>query len=388
MINNINFKKWLVKSEAIEYQPENWMKFHRQMTNKFKKFEEKYTQEFFQKIKKEIKRLEDDYCSDRERNFLIYAGSYVSFIAKIFEEDLYKSASNEMEYIANSKCGELTRKIDKYNSVFVYAKDDTHYREYYEEFLNEFESQTSYRDNCGEERYEEVMTIVNTVKKLVSDFDEYINNTKIVTEKHKIRCYVYYKRYDKGGSSYLKDRIDFPPHQDVEYLYHATSNLPAILSQGFKYTKELDYPAGLGGSEDYVISFTSNPNIAKSIASLLKQSVKIAKGEISSEDIIKRYKRLNLITDEDIESCKINYHQDDKKMAFCLFIRAMSNADEKGLRYNPFGTSRLDPFFKTNINDIGVIKAKIDMSKVRSYLPAEEEYRIPKEAIMSFEKYQ
>ena len=73
-------------------------------------------------------------------------------------------------------------------------------------------------------------------------------------------------------------------------------------------------------------------------------------------------------------------------MAFCLFIRAMSNADEKGLRYNPFGTSRLDPFFKTNINDIGVIKAKIDMSKVRSYLPAEEEYRIPKEAIMSFEK--
>ena len=52
MINNINFKKWLVKSEAIEYQPENWLKFHRQMTNKFKKFEEKYTKEFFQKIKK------------------------------------------------------------------------------------------------------------------------------------------------------------------------------------------------------------------------------------------------------------------------------------------------------------------------------------------------
>ena len=57
MINNINFKKWLVKSEAIEYQPENWLKFHRQMTNKFKKFEEKYTKEFFQKIKKEIKRI-------------------------------------------------------------------------------------------------------------------------------------------------------------------------------------------------------------------------------------------------------------------------------------------------------------------------------------------
>lgn len=386
MINDINFKDWLVKSEAIEYQPENWLKFHRQMKNKFKKFEEKYTQEFFQKIKKEIKRLEDDYCSDRERNFLIYAGSYVSFIAKIFEEDLYKSASNEMEYIANSKCGELTRKIEKNNSVFVYAKDDTHYREYYEEFLNKFESQTSYRGNCGEERYQEFMPTFNTIKNLVKDFDEYINNTKIVTEKHKIRCYVYYKRYDKGETTYLKDRSDFPPHQDVEYLYHATSNLPAILSQGFKYTKELDYPAGLGGSEDYVISFTSNPNIAKSIASLLKQSVKIAKGEISSEDVIKRYKRLNLITDKEIESCK--YHQDDKRMAFCLFIRAMSNADEKGLRYNPFGTSRLDPFFKTNINDIGVIKAKIDMSKVRSYLPAEEEYRIPKEAIISFEKYQ
>ena len=387
MINNINFKKWLVKSEAIEYQPENWMKFHRQMTNKFKKFEEKYTQEFFQKIKKEIKRLEDDYCSDRERNFLIYAGSYVSFIAKIFEEDLYKSASNEMEYIANSKCGELTRKIDKYKSVFVYAKDDTHYREYYEEFLNEFESQTSYRDNCGEERYEEVMTIVNTVKKLVSDFDEYINNTKIVTEKHKIRCYVYYKRYDKGGSSYLKDRIDFPPHQDVEYLYHATSNLPAILSQGFKYKKELDFPTGLGGGNN-LISFTSNPSIAKLIASFLKQAVKIAKGETSSEDIIKRYKRLNLITDKEIEGSKINY-KDDKNIAFELFRLANFRRDTKGLRYDPwFGNDNFNMFSKTNINDIGVIKAKIDMSKVKSYHLREEEYRVPKEAIISFEKYQ
>jgi hypothetical protein len=75
-------------------------------------------------------------------------------------------------------------------------------------------------------------------------------------------------------------------------------------------------------------------------------------------------------------------------MAFCLLNSAMTMADLKGLRYNPFGTTRLEPFFKTNINDIGVIKAKIDMSKVRSYLPAEEEYRIPKEAIISFEKYQ
>ena len=45
-------------------------------------------------------------------------------------------------------------------------------------------------------------------------------------------------------------------------------------------------------------------------------------------------------------------------------------------------------FSKTNINDIGVIKAKIDMSKVKSYHLREEEYRVPKEAIISFEKYQ
>lgn len=387
MINNINFKEWLVKSEAIEYQPENWLKFHRQMTNKFKKFEEKYTQDFFQKIKKEIKRLEDDYCSDRERNFLIYAGSYVYEIEKNFL-DPNKTALIDMEQMGKLKyhdvCSEFYYRIGLYKSIFKYANDcsdETKIR--YEEFLNEFESQTSYRDNCGEERYEEVMTIVNTVKKLVSDFAEYIKNTKIVNEKYKTRCYVYYKASDR-----LKDRSDFLPHQDVEYLYHATSNLPAIFSQGFKYTKELDYPAGLGNSEDGLISFTSNPNIAKSIASLLKQSVKIAKGEISSEDIIKRYKRLNLITDKDMEECRFDYHQDDKKMAFCLLNRVMTMAQQKGLRYNPFGTTRLEPFFKTNINDIGVIKAKIDMSKVRSYLPAEEEYRIPKEAIISFEKYQ
>lgn len=386
MINNINFKEWLVKSEAIEYQPENWMKFNRQMTNKFKKFEEKYTKEFFQKIKKEIKRLEDDYCSDRERNFLIYADIYVYEIEKNFL-DPNETALIDMEQMGKLKyhdvCSEFYRRIGLYKSIFKYANDcsdETKIR--YEEFFKDLED-PNYRGNCGEERYEEVIPIINTIKKLVADFAEYIKNTKIVNEKYKTRCNVYYK-----ASNQLKDRSDFLPHQDVEYLYHATSNLPAIFSQGFKYRKELDSPAGLGTSEDGLISFTSNPNIAKSIASLLKQSVKIAKGEISSEDIIKRYKRLNLITDKDMEECRFNYHQDDKKMAFCLFIRAISNAEAKGLRYNPVGTSRLEPFFKTNINDIGVIKAKIDMSKVGSYLPAEEEYRIPKEAIISFEKYQ
>jgi len=75
MINNINFKEWLVKSEAIEYQPENWLKFHRQMTNKFKKFEEKYTQDFFKKLKADIEKLEESGklgygCGEKEINFL------------------------------------------------------------------------------------------------------------------------------------------------------------------------------------------------------------------------------------------------------------------------------------------------------------------------------
>lgn len=382
----MNFKHWLKLSEAIEYQPENWLKFTRQMTNKFKKFETQYTQEFFQKLKKEIQRLEDDYCSNRERNLLIYAGDYVSFIARIFE-DWYKSASNEMEYISNSKCGEISQRIEKYNSAFVYVKDHPDHRKNYQEVLNDFESETSYRYNCGEERYQEVMPIINTVKKLVKDFDEYLNNTKIVTDKNKIRCYVYYKRLEKGGASDLKDRSDFPPHQDIEYLYHATSNLPAILSQGFKYKSELESPTGLGGGESDVISFTSNPNIASTIASALKQAVSIAKGTISLQDVINRYKRLNLITDNDIEESKREFTK-DHEVAFKLFRLANLRREQKGLRYDPwFGFHNFEAFSKANLNDIGVIKAKVDMSKVRSYHPAEEEYRVPKEAIIEIERY-
>ena len=120
----------------------------------------------------------------------------------------------------------------------------------------------------------------------------------------------------------------------------------------------------------------------------MKQAVKIAKGETSSEDIIKRYKRLNLITDKEIEGSKINY-KDDKNIAFELFRLANFRRDTKGLRYDPwFGNDNFNMFSKTNINDIGVIKAKIDMSKVKSYHLREEEYRVPKEAIISFEKYQ
>ena len=382
----MNFKQWLLKSEAIEYQPENWNKFQRQMINKFKRFEEKYTQEFLQKLQKEIERLEEDYCSNSERNFLIYAGNYVSFIVRIFQ-DWFKAASNQMEYIADSKCGELIQKIENYNSVFTFIKDDPDRRKNYEEGLNDFENETTYRDNCGEERYQEVIPVVNIVKKLVNDFSDYLNNTKIVTDKHKTRCYVYYKRLEKGGTSDLKDRSDFPPHQDIEYLYHATSNLPAILSQGFKYKSELESPTGLGGGESDIISFTSNPNIANTIASALKQAVKIAKGNVSSQEIINRYKRLDLITDKDIEKSKLDFSKDNE-VAFNLFRLANSRRDQKGLRYDPwFGFHNFDAFSKTNINDIGVIKAKIDMSKVRSYHPAEEEYRVPKEAVIEIEKY-
>ena len=381
----MNVKQWLNIQETIEYQPENWSKFQRQMTNKFKRFETKYTHEFLLKLKKDIEKLEEDYCGGRERNFLIHAGDYVGFIARNFE-DWYKSASNEMDYIGNSKCGELTQRIEKYNSVFVYVKDHPYYRKNYEEFLNDFENHP-YKDNCGEERYQEVMPTVNIVKTLVKDFDEYLNNTKIVTDKNKIRCYVYYKRYEKGGASDLKDRSDFPPHQDVEYMYHATSNLPAILNQGFKYKSELESPTGLGGGEANVISFTSNPNIANTIASALKQAVKIAKGTVSSQDIINRYKRLNLITDEDIEKSKLDYSK-DSEIAFELFRLANLRRDQKGLRYDPwFGFHNFDAFSKTNINDIGVVKAKIDMSKVKSYHPAEEEYRVPKDAIIEIEKH-
>lgn len=381
----MNFKQWLDIQEAIEYQPENWLKFHRQMINKFKRFEAKYTHEFLQELKKEIQRLKDDYCSTREKNFLESAGDYVSYIARIFE-DWYQSASNEMDYISGSKCGEISSRIEKYNSVFMYAKDSPHYRKHYDEFLNDFENETTYRYNCGDERYQEVMPVVNTIKNLVKDFDDYLKNTKIVTDKHKIRCYVYYKRYEKGGASDLKDRSDFPPHQDVEYMYHATSNLPAILSQGFKYKSELESPTGLGGGESNVISFTSNPNIANTIASALKQAVKIAKGTVSSQEIINRYKRLNLITDEDIEESKREFTKDNE-VAFKLFRLANFRRDQKGLRYDPwFGFHNFESFSKTNIDDIGVIKAKIDMSKVKSYHVGEEEYRVPKEAIIEIEK--
>ena len=92
------------------------------------------------------------------------------------------------------------------------------------------------------------------------------------------------------------------------------------------------------------------------------------------------------ITEKDIEDQKRDY-KDDKRIAFELFRLANLRRDEKGLRYDPwFGFHNFENFANTNPNDIGVIKAKIDMSKVKSYHFAEEEYRVPKEAIVSFEK--
>jgi hypothetical protein len=373
----MNFKPWLLQLEAIEYQPDNWEKFNRQFYNKFKLFENKYNQEFLQDLSKQAYELEKDYCLSAEKRFYDNAVSYIDHIKYILQESYY-TPSVRIKNISASNCYDVNDYLKKYNTIFIRVTDnEDHKKNYfdaYQDFLNILNT-TDVADLCSQEHYDKTIKLFKTIEKLVNDFQEYVKNMQIVNQKYKTRCQV------------ALNRDKLLPHEDFETLYHATSNLPSILSQGFKYKKELTSPTGLGGGVEDLISFTSNPNIAKVIVSALKQAVKIAKGEISSEDVIKRYKRLNLITEKDIEDQKRDY-KDDKRIAFELFRLANLRRDEKGLRYDPwFGFHNFETFANTNPNDIGIIKAKIDMSKVKSYHPAEEEYRVPKEAIVFIEKY-
>lgn len=383
----MNFKNWFLKNESIAYQPENWTKFFRQTINKLKFFEAKYNQEYLNEINNQLKNLEENYCTNSERNFIIASQDFIKFIIYVINNSEYLP-SNIILKIYNSEI--MYYEMHKYMIKYFLENhliNLQNYQNNYEEFLNDFNA-IDFKSICGDEYYAETNPFYEKIKIVIKDFLVYINAFKNFAEKYLLSISIANKEKKQYYDSSVSERETFPPHEDFEYLYHASTNLPAILKTGFKYRDELTSSAGLGGGPSDLISFTSNLNIAKAIANTIKQLVKIAKGELTLDTIIQRYKRLNLITDEDVKKKKINFENNDREVAFSLFRQVLRRGEEKGLRYDPFLYSPdIENFAKINTNDIGIIKAKIDMSKVKTYNKSEEEYRVPKEAIISFEKY-
>ena len=384
----INFKLWL--GEAVEYQHENFMQFTRKFKNRLARLEMLLSKDKFEKLKKDLSTFQrngENQCYSRVEYWSDAAYNLLERIEYRLRSRQALGISFEADYILTQKWYEIKDRLEKYGTLFVGLKDllqfnleqDEYYKEQYEllkEMMNDPEMLHSMIADCTPL----IVQVVEDMEGVMSNLFKFIDLIKSFDREMRIWAESNEKKH---ASLREKQPIDkqIPAHEPFEYMYHATSNLPAIMRDGFKTRTELGSPTGMGGGPSHLISFTSNPKIAKGIASSLKTAVRIAKGDMTFDDVAQKYKRLDIIDDKDINISKIQYN-DPFKNTFYLFRLALGNIQEKGLGYNPFfAFPNFESFKKTNINDIGILRAKIDMSKVEDYNETESEYRVAKDAI-------
>ena len=182
---------------------------------------------------------------------------------------------------------------------------------------------------------------------------------------------------------------DPPKSESEEFLYHTTINADKIFSTGF--SRQNVKTEGLGGSQETrsgkkSISFTYDLFVAKEIARCLKEAILIAKGKVDGYDILE----WSTNQEEILQSMTEIYHKFDLSTAkdsfnlYRIYLALNKN------RYDPlfFGSAQefISIFGTKNQQDVGIIKAKIDMTNQDiAYFQAMKEYRVPPEAVISIE---
>lgn len=189
-------------------------------------------------------------------------------------------------------------------------------------------------------------------------------------------------------AQYTNER-DMPPHDPVETLYHATPFVREILTDGFK-TKEQLGTEVLGGATENAISFTADINIANAIVDALKDVIKIANNTLKLGELVGIARAENLdIKDFDNFLSKFRDYKRkgktvDPQITFEFYKHYLMVSP---VRYNPvfFGVT-IDNFKGLKENNVGVLAADVEMSKVINYLYSMEEFRVPLDAINNVRK--
>lgn len=235
---------------------------------------------------------------------------------------------------------------------------------------------------------------------------EYLN---LLIEVH-VKLEAFKERDELRQNRYYDSSLRIiPKHEKFETLYHATPFVKEILREGFK-TKEQTGINVLGGETENSISFTADIEIAKEIARSIKDVINIAKGNITLKDLVRIAKEENIDIKkfsewiEDYKSYvrkkrqggKLDYFSkkiidpfdpnenlyDDIKYHIYQFYR--NYMMHTSVRYNPlfFGVTNKN-FENLNINNVGVLAADCDMSKITRYLESMEEFRIKIDGIFN-----
>lgn len=182
-----------------------------------------------------------------------------------------------------------------------------------------------------------------------------------------------------------------PPTEDEEILYHATTNVSDLVSNGFR--TEWEANQGLGGStsidkiDEKGVSFTTDLYVAKEIARCFKELIMIAKGEIT------RAQLLNWMDDKDrarvLKSMKEvhgNSTLDTPADVVNLYKVYLFLTKRYDPLFMPSSDKLVDIFSKLSPDNVGIIKAKVNMRHPGiAYFSGMHEYRVSPSAILSVE---
>ncbi len=203
----------------------------------------------------------------------------------------------------------------------------------------------------------------------------------------------------------IKDKIDMdnrwrsdiykrepPSSEDVEVLYHASPEVDKLLSQGFSTESSYEDRKGLGGGSAGGVSFTHDYDIARTIMRTLRDVASIARGDLGSNQVMQWWRddmpdKLKDTLENDAEFRA--FDPQDPYWVFKLYNKYLWL--NPGVRDNPVlsQTNRewFERFKNIDPKDIGIIAARVNVKHPETdYLPAEREFRVPPEAIVSVEK--
>ncbi len=232
---------------------------------------------------------------------------------------------------------------------------------------------------------QQALEIINRTKKFFLDLLKYIRKIELFEDKMVTQLDLMdraERKYYSGGGKDIK-----PEHKQIEVLYHATPYIREIMQSGLKVGET----KALGGEVENSISFTSDFQIAKEIVRTFREAIAIAKGQIPPEKIIIKAKMDGINVEKsdpyksyqyDKNPSNLKSYHDEIYHAWNLYTYYLALSKK---RYNPafFGVGP-ENFKHLDPKNVGIIAAKVDMTKIKTYLSSMEEYRAPPEAVLSF----
>lgn len=244
--------------------------------------------------------------------------------------------------------------------------------------------------------YEQTLQILSKIKVL---FFEQMRFLRLIREVGRKASAILDRLEIKDKQQYggWNDRVVLPAHQQVEILYHATPFVREILKSGFKTKEELGFET-LGGNTEKAISFTADVEIAREIVRSIKEAILISQGKVGVKDVMQWVKQDAGNKPEVKKWLSGTEWLQDYKSYQRSVLRGKPNNNDVSLTWKLFKTylaltsARYNPVFfavypenfaHLDINNVGTLACKVDMSKVVRYLNAMEEYRVPVDAILT-----